>query len=58
MCLVSSNRPRIEQDTGILARCSQEGHLSAVGYYSLAEGHQVGIARKTARSTLDGQTTH
>ena len=48
--------PQDRNETGILARCSQDDHLSAVAYYNLGDGGQVATLAKLG-STLDGQTT-
>jgi SNF2 family DNA or RNA helicase len=48
--------PLDRNETGILARCSQDDHLSAVAYYSLGDGGQVATLAKLG-STMDGQTT-
>jgi SNF2 family DNA or RNA helicase len=46
--------PQDRQHTGILARCSEDGHSPAVGYYSLVDNGAVGSLAKLI-VTLDGQ---
>ena len=46
--------PQDGHDAGLLARCSQNGHLPAVGYYRLSDGGRVSSLAKLA-TTLGGQ---
>ena len=42
--------------SGFVARCSQDGQTSAVGYYRLSDGGQL-PSLATLGTTLDGQST-
>jgi hypothetical protein len=46
----------VSRDTGIVARCFQDGETSAVGYYRLSDGGPL-PSLTTLGTTLDGQST-
>lgn len=48
--------PQEGNDAGMLARCSQDGNLPAVGYYRLSDGSQVPSLTRLG-TTLDEQAT-